>query len=172
MTSVLELRRLSQRDLCGGFSCGTEVLDDFIRRYAKQQERRQQSATTLALVAGDIAGFVTCLPGAVDSHRLSSVLTGLPRQPVPVLVLARMATDTRFKGMRVGSTLLGSVVLPNADQLARSLGCVGIRVDAKAAAIAFYARYGFVSLEMDNESLVTPMFLTMEKVRRAADSGP
>ncbi|MBN8613943.1 MAG: GNAT family N-acetyltransferase [Deltaproteobacteria bacterium] len=170
MAVALDLRRLSERDVCGGFLCGTPALDDFIRRYAKQQEKRRQSATTLAFMGGDIAGFASILPGAIEPGRLTTLIKGLPRQAVPVLTLARMATDQRFKGCRVGSTLLAKVVIAGAEELARSFGCVGIRVDAKPDSIAFYARYGFVTLDSEVSSITTPMFLTMEKVRAAMES--
>ncbi len=171
MADGIELRRLAARDICGGFACGTPSLDEFIRQYAKQQEKRQQSATTLALIDRDIAGFVSILPGSVESDRLSAVMKGLPRQPVPVLLLARMATDARFRGRQVGSTLLAEVVIAGAQELARSFGCVGIRVDAKPGAVTFYARYGFVSLSSDEPLNAAPMFLSMEKVRAATSPG-
>lgn len=167
MADALEIRRLSQRDLSADFSCGNEALDTFIRRFAKQQEKRQQSATSVALVGGSLAGFVTVLPGSIDGTSVSQLVQGLPRQPVPVLLLARMGTDQRFKHMRVGSRLLQDVVFPSARGLASSLGCIAVRVDAKRASIAFYEKYDFVRLG-EAEGDPAPMFLPMTTLNAAS----
>ncbi len=168
MTAALEIRRLSQRDVSGDFSCGSDALDTFVRRYAKQQERREQSATSLAWVDSVLAGFVTILPGSIDASTVVDLVKGLPRQPVPVLVLARMGTDPRFKHLRIGERLLKDVVFAAADELARNLGCIGVRVDAKSGSIGFYERYGFVRLgEADQDPV--PMFLAMGTLRAALD---
>lgn len=188
MVGAPEIRRLGQRDLCDGFTSGDEALDAFFRQYAKQNERRSVTATSVAVVDGVLAGFVTVVPSGIDPARLKGLVKGLPRQSAGVLVLARMATDTRFQGKGIGSALLRDVVFAGALELAARFGCVGILVDAKPGAVAFYAKYGFVSLLAETtaaddaiatgsrESLPpqtspTSMFLPLETVRRAASPG-
>jgi GNAT superfamily N-acetyltransferase len=169
----LEIRRLSQRDLCGGFSAGPTPddarLDEFLQRYAKQSERRQTSATSLAWAATAIAGFVTVVPGTVDPVRIAEHVKGLSRHAVPVLVLARMATDARFQKQGVGDCLLRDVVFAKARELADGFGCVGVWVDAKPGAVVFYERYGFVALGPDVAATEPrPMFLALGTIRAGA----
>lgn len=188
MVGAPEIRRLSQRDLCDGFSSGDEALDRFFRCYAKQNEKRGITATSIAVVDDAIAGFVTIVPSGIDPTRLKGLVKGLSRQSACVLVLARMATDTRFLGKRIGSTLLRDVVFAGALELAAKFGCVGILVDAKPGAVAFYAKYGFVALTAEarprqsdpstaeGESApappsTKPMFMALETVRAAMSSG-
>ena len=71
----------------------------------------------------------------------------LPRYPVPVLRLVRLGVDERAKGKGVGALLLKSVIAL-ADQLAHSVGCLGIAVDSKPEAVAFYEALGLVSLDV------------------------
>ena len=159
--------------MCGGFNAGPTAddarLDEFFRSYAKQNEKRQTSATSLAWAATAIAGFVTIVPGTVDPLRIKDHVKGLGRHSAPVLVLARMATDARFQKQGVGDRLPRDVVFPKAIDLADGFGCVGVWVDAKPGAIAFYARYGFVALP--SEAITTepaPMFLPLGTLRTAA----
>jgi GNAT superfamily N-acetyltransferase len=173
MSLELEIRRLSQRDVCGGFSAGTDPdhvkLNEFLHRYAKQNEARQASATSVAWAGGVIAGFVTIAPGTVDPVRIVEHVKGLGRHSAPVLVLARMATDARFRGQGVGARLMRDVVFAKAMDLADGYGCVGVYVDAKPGAVGFYPRYGFAALP--SEAVVTeptPMFLALKTIRLAA----
>ena len=68
-----------------------------------------------------------------------------------------------MKGQGVGSALL-RFVFNLAHEMTALLGCVGVVVDAKLGAVAFYERYGFVALEAEAGHLSdrpepSPMFL-------------
>lgn len=175
MTGAPELRRLGQRDRCGGFSSGHEALDTYFRQYAKQSERRGLAATTVAWIDGEIAGFVTVVASGVDPSPLRGLVQGLSRQPAPVLVLARMACDARYQRRGIGAVMLRDVVFAGALDMHARFGCAGVFVDAKPDAVSFYARYDFVTLVSatphDDTATPgrtsTPMFLPMETLRRA-----
>ena len=54
-----------------------------------------------------------------------------------------------------------------AHQMSSEFGCVGVLVDAKAAAVAFYARYGFVELPVDtgaNQAAPVAMFVSLNRI--------
>ncbi len=92
----------------------------------------------------------------------------LPRYPVPVLRLARLAVDERARGQGVGSMLLRAV-LALAQQMAGEVGCAGVLVDAKPDATAFYAKLGFVHLddvagELGDRPQPRSMFLALGQV--------
>ena len=69
----------------------------------------------------------------------------LPRYPVPVLGLARLAVDKSAQSMGLGRLLL-RFVLELAAKMADEFGCAGVVVDAKVDAVDFYAKYGFTPL--------------------------
>ena len=72
------------------------------------------------------------------------VAKGLGKYPVPVLLLARLATDTRERRKGLGAALLRHVFL-KAVNAAEIAGLRAIFVDAKNdAAAQFYAQYGFL----------------------------
>lgn len=64
-------------------------------------------------------------------------------------------------------------VLWLARRMADDYGCVGIVVDAKADAVEFYAKYGFIPVEAvhghsEARPRPTPMFLAMRAVKKAS----
>lgn len=169
MPLELEIRRLSQKDRCPDFGSGDDRLDEFFRRYAKQHEARKISATFVACAAETIVGFVTIVPASIPSAPLKAHVKHLSSFPAPVLLLARMATDARFQKQGIGAQLLREV-FARAVVLADGFGCVGIYVDPKPDAVAFYAKYDFAVLPV--EAVPPPMFLPMGTVRSAmADTG-
>lgn len=165
MPLALEIRRLSQQDRYPDFRSGSDPLDAFYQRYAKQQEARQTSATFVARASEAVVGFVTITPTSVPSAPLKAHVRGLSNFPAPVLLLARMATDARFQRQGVGAQLLRDVVFVRAMTLANEYGCVGIYVDPKQDAVTFYAKHDFSVLPAP--AVPPPMFLPMGTVRLA-----
>jgi predicted N-acetyltransferase YhbS len=95
----------------------------------------------------------------------------LPRYPLPVLRLARLAVDESACGQGLGAQLL-RFVLQLALRMADDYGCVGVVVDAKPDALDFYARYGFTPVEAlgapsDARPQPTPMFLSLRSIKKA-----
>jgi GNAT superfamily N-acetyltransferase len=89
----------------------------------------------------------------------------LPKYPVPVLRLARLAVDERYKGQGVGILLLRAVFALG-SRMADDMSCVGVVVDAKPDAVAFYDKLGFARLEVIGGELgdrpqPLPMFLEL-----------
>ena len=163
MSRVVEVRLLSARDVRGGFKSKDHHLDSFFKKHALNNQIANTSTTWIALCEGKIAGYVTLTSVAIPPKELSTVLTDLPPYPtVPALLIARMATDRAWQGQRlIGPALFRGAIYPVMQCLLGSVGCVGIKTDAKAGAEKFYARNGFVTLPSPDEgaSATTPMFL-------------
>jgi len=172
MNIALEVRRLSERDLTGSFSAGTDAdhvkLNLFFAQHAKQNQRRAVSATHVACTNGAIAGFVTIVAGTIDPADIPNHAKGLGRYSQPVLVLARMATDARFQRKGVGDQLMRDVVFAEALSMGERLGCLGVYVDSKPGAITLYQRYGFAALHQAEATESTGMFLPLKTIRSAA----
>lgn len=170
---TVTVRRLAPGDDRAGFRSGNVDLDRFFIRYAGQNQFRHHIGTTWVAIdeAGLIAGFVTVTASEIAPAVLpTSKRKRLPEYPVPVLRLARLAIDERFRGTGVGSTLVRSA-LSLAHQMAVDVGCAGVVVDAKPDAVAFYERLGFVHLDTEAGQLgdrpePAPMFLEMGVVAR------
>ena len=90
--------------------CGHSALDDYIHRYALQDVRRDLARVFVASPADDLdclAGFFTLSAGSVKCSNLPEKLSRkLPRYPVPVALIGRLAVDQAFQGKGLGSILL------------------------------------------------------------------
>jgi GNAT superfamily N-acetyltransferase len=149
--SALVVRRLAATDLVDGFDAGSapgeRKLTDFFRQYALKNQALRRSVTWVAMDDIAIAGFVTLCPGAVSAQSARKVDGSLPGYPASVLVLARMATGTRYRERGVGRLLIEQVVMPRAENLASEHGCIGVLTEAKPEAVKFYSKHGFVVLD-------------------------
>ena len=75
-----------------------------------------------------------------------------------------------------GATLLRAV-FALAHQMARDYGCVGVLVDAKSEAIAYYKRFGFVELstlrgELGDRPAPAILFLELGAIPRISEPPP
>jgi GNAT superfamily N-acetyltransferase len=168
------IRRLSPEDDRSEFCSGNTDLDRFFVRYAGQNQFRHHIGTTYVAVdgAGAISGYATVVPSEISPGVMQAPSRKrLPKYPVPVLRLARLAVDERAKGLGVGRQLL-QAVLTLAAKMATDFGCIGVVVDAKPEAVAFYEKLGFVRLEMVAGELgdrpqPLPMFLELGQISGA-----
>ena len=94
---AIEIRPLRETDDRATFRSGDSDLDRFFARYAGQNQFRHHTGTTLVAVEADsILGYATVAAGNVEGDALpASFRRTLPRYPLPVLRLARLAVDGR-----------------------------------------------------------------------------
>lgn len=162
----MEIARLRPEHVRERFDSGVPPLDDFLRQFARQNDEKGLSRTYVATRTNEleVLGYVTLRVGEVACADLPpDVRKGLPRYPVPVLHLARLAVDKRVRGIGLGEALLMHA-LKKALDVADEVGLEGVEVIAKdEAARGFYMRYGFEPLVDDQQHL----YLSVKTVRRA-----
>jgi predicted N-acetyltransferase YhbS len=176
--SPLEIRALRERDDRSSFHSGDADLDRFFHQFAGQNQfRHHLGVTYVAVEEWKVLGFATVAAAHVEIDDLPlATRRKLPHYPLPVLRLARLAVDQSAQGQGLGLELL-RFVLRLALQMADDFGCVGVVVDAKRGAEAFYAKYGFEAVETlegqsDARPAPAPMFLSIRAIRAAAGSPP
>jgi len=91
-------------------------------------------------------GYYSLAVGAVDHVTAPRrIKKGLARHPIPVMVLARLAVDHRFQGLKIGRGLVKDAILRTL-QAADYAGIRAIFVHAKDDnARTFYEKFGFES---------------------------
>ena len=137
---------LAKEHETAGFDCGRVPLNDWLRRYALQNQQANAVRTFVVCPVKErlIVGFYSLAVGAVD-HVVAPerVRKGLARHPIPVMLLARLAVDIRHQGRKIGRGLLRDAVL-RTMQAAELAGIRAIFVQAKDdRARSFYERFGF-----------------------------
>jgi predicted N-acetyltransferase YhbS len=126
------------------FQCGEVVLDDWLKRRALANQLSRASRTfVVADQTGRVYGYYAMAAGAV-SHQMAttSVRRNMP-DPVPVMVLARLAVDHQAQGVKLGASLLRDAV-NRATAVSRDVGVRALLVHAlHDRAKQFYEYYGF-----------------------------
>lgn len=167
-------RPIKPTDPSSGFRSGTRPLDDYFLRHALPNDKADVGrAYVLEASVDDVAaglpavlGFYTLSMASVASQDVASVLaTRLPRYPMPVALVGRLAVDERARGRRLGETLLLDA-LNRVVEASRLIACLGVVVDAKdVAAEAFYTKYDFVPV--NDASWPRRLFLPVHIARAA-----
>ena len=170
----MEIRVLRPSDDRSAFQSGDESLDRFFHKYAGQNQFRHYLGVTYVAADGRrILGFATVAPGQLDVDEIpAAARKKMPRYPLPILRLARLAIDRSAQSLGLGTQLL-RFVCQLAVKMSANYGCAGLVADAKPEAVDFYAKYGFVpyeALEGQSEDRPRPtmMFLAMRTIRAAS----
>ena len=131
-------------------------------------------ATYVAVEEDRIVGYATVAPGHIEVENFPPAQRKkLPRYPLPIPRLARLAVDESMRNRGLGKSLL-RFVLNLSLRMAADFGCTGVVVDAKPGAIPFYWQFGFEPLEVvEGQSQVRPaaiaMFLPLREIAAAIE---
>ncbi|MCP3461115.1 GNAT family N-acetyltransferase [Bradyrhizobium sp. CCGUVB23] len=169
MTGSLRIEKLDRNHAIEPFTCGQPELDRFLIRHALQAQQSNSSQTYVAVADQEVIGFYTIVAGEVHhANAPERVVKGMPRHPIPLLVLARLAVHTSMQGRRIGSGLLLDA-LGRTLQVADVVGIRALAVHAKDdEAAAFYRHFGFVPSPTDPRHL----FMIIKDIRLAAGQEP
>ena len=132
------------------FDCGVAALNDYLKMYALQNQKKHAARTYVATRAKRIVGYYSLAYGSVSLEEApQSVKSGLPRYPIPVILLARLAVDLTEQGGGLGAALLKDALL-RTIQAAEIAGLRAILVHAKDdSAKRFYEKFGFEPSPID-----------------------
>lgn len=138
------------------FDCGESSLDDWLRRRALANQASGASRSFVVADEGEaVMGYYALAAGAVALELATSRVRRNMPDPVPVLVLGRLAVDRRAQGLQLGAALLQDAV-QRAANVAVNAGVRALLVHAlNERARAFYLHYGF------QPSPIHPMTLMM-----------
>ena len=138
------------------FACGEASLDEWLKRRALTNQLSGASRTfVVADASGRVMGYYALAAGAVAHETATSAVRRNMPDPVPVLVLGRLAVDRQAQGMKLGASLLQDAV-KRAIGVSADAGIRALLVHALSEpAKQFYLHYGFQA------STLHPMTLMM-----------
>ena len=127
-----------------GFDCGEPAIDEWLKRRALSKHLMGASRTfVIADPEHRVLGFYALAAGAVAHQQATGAIKRNMPDPIPVMVLARLAIDRRAQGMRLGGALLKDAVQRSVS-VAVDTGVRALLVHAvNDAAKEFYLHYGF-----------------------------
>lgn len=151
--------KISKKHQTKLFDCGKKELNDFLVKYAHQNQSKNISNTFVVTKDNLITGYYTLTFGAILKENLP-VKNNLPNYPIPVIILARLAVNKSEQGKGLGKALLKSAVLKTI-QASEIAGIKAIMVKAKDKdAKAFYQKYNFIESPIDKMTLLLPLEAT------------
>jgi GNAT superfamily N-acetyltransferase len=165
MTTDFQTEKLRRDHRVDGFTCGEELLDRFLIRFAFSSQQSNASQTWVGLYGSEVVGFYTLVVGEVAYADAAPRLTqGLTRHPVPIMLLARLAVSVAWQGRQIGAGLLKDA-MRRTLQAADIAGIRGFVVHAKDdSARRFYEHFGFAPSPTDERHL----YLLIKDIRRIA----
>ena len=136
------------------FECGEPTLDDWLRRRALPNEESGASRTYLVCVGEQVVGYYALAVGAVTHAEAPGRVRRNMPDPVPVMIIGRLAVHKDFQGRKIGPALLRDAVLRTL-QAAEIAGVRAILVHAiSERARQFYEDCGFTPSPMDPMTLM------------------
>jgi GNAT superfamily N-acetyltransferase len=144
------------------FDCGVPALNEWLIRRARRNEMEGASRTFIACAGSLTIGYYSLAAGSI----LHGAATGKVRRnmpdPVPVILLGRLAVDQRWHGRGLGADLLADAVLRTLS----AAGTIGVRAMLVHAisdeAKRFYEKHGFRASPLEPMTLM----ITMEEAQR------
>lgn len=155
--------KLSPNHDLSHFQCGEPTLDDWLRRRALGNEESGASRTYVICFENRVVGYYALAVGAVThADAPGRVRRNMP-DPVPVMVIGRLAIDQSMQGQSIGPALVRDAVL-RTIQAAEIAGIRAILVHAISdRAKRFYEKWGFSPSPVDPMTLM----ITLAEARKA-----
>lgn len=145
------------------FDCDVHELNIFLKQHANQNQSKNISKTYVAVVTSvdddkKIYGYYTLSAGHIQCDQLpEGIKSKLPKYPIPIARIGRLAVDKNHKGQGIGGFLLYDA-FSNVLSIADKMGIFAVVVDAKNDdAKAFYGNYGFMELQDSGLTLFLPI---------------
>jgi GNAT superfamily N-acetyltransferase len=136
------------------FDCGEVALDDWLRRRALQNEESGASRTYVVCAGKRVVGYYALAVGSVAHGEAPGRVRRNMPDPVPVMILGRLAVDWNYHGQNIGAGQLRDAVLRTL-QAADIAGIRALLVHAiSEPAKRFYEKWGFVVSPVDPMTLM------------------
>ncbi len=134
------------------FDSGEPALDEWLRRYAGQNRRRDTAATWAILDPNDmVVAYASIAMTGIDRSAAPPHLAKHLPDPIPALLLGRLAVNRSHSGQGIGTALVAHV-LATAVELNTKAACRAVVASAvNATARRWWERLGFHPFDPDDE---------------------
>lgn len=137
------------------FCCGEHCLDNWLKKNAlKNQQSRASRTFVVCDQQKNVVGYYAMASGSVTHQFASGAIRRNMPDPIPVIVLGRLAVDQSVQGKHFGVAMLKDAVL-RAKAVSEQIGVRALLVHAlNEKAKAFYLKYGFSPSPLDENVLM------------------
>ncbi len=136
------------------FNCGAPGLNDWLQKQAYKNEVTGASRTYVVCRNDRVTGFYALATGSVHRSEATGNIKREMPDPIPIIILGRLAVDREMQGKGIGSGLLKDAVLRTL-RIAEEVGVRALLVHAlNDQAVNFYLSHGFRKTPMDAMTLM------------------
>ncbi|HEX5238422.1 MAG TPA: GNAT family N-acetyltransferase [Sphingomicrobium sp.] len=160
-------RPIDAADDVAAFSCGKPALDHFLKQRALRNEGKASRTYVVIPQSGggaaDVVAYYTLAAGALAREETPGWAKRNMPNPVPVIVVGRLAVDSNHQGRGLGRSLLREAMLRSLEA-SRQIGARALIVHAiDDEAADFYLPFGFQRFPAQSATL----FLPIETIEKA-----
>lgn len=148
---------ITEDHLVDTFSCSVPVLDEWLKRHTLKNEVSGASHTFVISQGKWIIGYYALATGSVEHQNAPGKIRRNMPDPIPVMVLERLAIDQQWQQSGLGRGLLKDAMLRTLS-VAQQAGIRALLVHTLSEdAKAFYIRNGFVESPIDSMTLMVAL---------------
>lgn len=159
-------RRLEKGDDRSSFHSGADELDTWLRKFAWQNQRANNAVTYVAMMNEVVVGYYAIAAAGVAHEETTEAFSKHRPNPIPCVLLARLAVDRRAQGKGVGAALLRDA-LTRSVQASDSIGAAAMLIHCRDhAAKQFYLRHtDALESPVEELQLVLPIAAIAAQIR-------
>ena len=140
-----------------GFDCNNDALNEWLIKRALKNQGSGASRTFVICQDNQVVGYYALASGSVERIISPKSIVRNKPEPISVMVLGRLAINTRMQGQGLGSALLKNALLRTLS-VSRDVGIRAMLVHAISEdARRFYLDYGFQVSLVDRMTLMLPV---------------
>ena len=158
---VSEPQPLSETHELREFDCGVKSLNDWLSKHVIKNQKSHASRTFVICEGQSVIGYYSLASGSVQKNDAPKSLQRNMPEPLPVIILGRLAVSNSYQGKTLGTSLLKDAIVRSVF-VASNIAACAIMVHAISdAAKNFYEFHGFQASPLNSMTL----FLAMKKLK-------
>ncbi len=148
---------ITEAHLIESFSCGVPVLDEWLKRHALKNEVSGASRTFVVCQDKKVIGYYALATGSIEHRDAPGKIRRNMPDPIPVMVLGRLAIDQQWQQAGLGRNLLKDALLRSLS-VSKQAGIRALLVHALSQdAKRFYTSNGFIESPLDSMTLMVAL---------------
>nr|WP_256871714.1 GNAT family N-acetyltransferase [Nostoc sp. TCL26-01] len=167
MSNNLYIAKLTKSHNLKNFDCGNFDLNNYLSKYALKNQQSDSSTTYIACSDDNVIGYYTLtVASVIQENAPPRISKGLPKYPIPVALLARLAVSKEFQKKGIGRGLLKNCLI-RVNEAADLIGIRALLVHAKDEKVRdWYQQFDFEPSPTDPLHL----FLMLKDIRTILES--
>ncbi len=139
------------------FNCSDPILTEWLNKKALKNQKNKASQTFVICNDNNVIGYYALASGSVERVKSPKSLTRNMPDPIPVIVLGRLAVDSDNQGKGLGSALLKDAI-QRTMYISEHVGVKALLVHAISdEAKSFYQYHNFIESPHESMTLLLSM---------------